>query len=135
MLFQSIKSGFLRNSVYTMADMAIHSPLLYFPMFYVCKGFVYEQSVSADVVRQQLYQYFGVNFQEDMLHLYKVWLPALCVMFAAVPLQYRPAFLFTVGAIWNMSLSVKRGEKDENIVLVNEHEASAQIAISNELQY
>ena len=107
-----MKKGFMRNSFNTMADMTIHSPLFYFPIFYIFKGFVYEKSVSIKVIKQQLYQYFVINFKEDMIDLYKVWLPTIAFMFAAIPIQYRVPWISTIGILWAVILSLKRGEAD-----------------------
>eukprot|EP00483_Globobulimina_turgida_P012821 UN12845 len=87
MLFGRMKKGMVQNVTSTMVDMMIHSPLLYFPAFYIFKGFVYENSVSMDVVKKQLYQYFVINFKDDMIDLFKIWTPTIFIMFAAIPIS------------------------------------------------
>ena len=116
-IFNNMKKGFARNLANTAADMIVHSPLVYFPIFYIFKGFVYEKCVSVDVVKQQLYQYFVINFREDMIDLYKVWGPTIFLMFAVIPIQYRVPWISTIGILWAIIISLKRGEKDENEII------------------
>eukprot|EP01084_Bolivina_argentea_P082154 148762_1 len=66
-----------------------------------------------DVIKDSLYQYFYKNFKDDMIALYKCWIPALAMMFSVVPMQYRLPFLSTVGLFWLVYLSLYRGEAEE----------------------
>lgn len=110
MLFKNMQQGFKRNVATTMTDMVCHSSLFYFPAFYIFKGFVYQRSVSMDVIKQQLHEYFVINFKEDMAHLYTVWLPTTFLMFAVIPIQYRVPWVSTIGILWATILSLKRGD-------------------------
>ena len=112
LLFDGIKHRMARNMAMTTADMTIHGPLVYFPVFYLFKGFVYEKSISMDVARQSMYQYFVINFREDMKAMYTVWCPAMFFMFTFLPIQYRVPFLLSIGLFWATMLSLKRGEPD-----------------------
>eukprot|EP01084_Bolivina_argentea_P065435 119272_1 len=112
MLFKHMKKGFIRNFTNTITDMSIHSTLFYFPAFYIFKGFVYEGNISINIVKQQLYQYFGINFKADMIDLYKVWFPTIFLMFTVIPIQYRVPWISFVGSLWAVILSLKRGDAD-----------------------
>merc|ERR1719464_2571326 len=100
--------------------MIAHSTLFYFPIFYVFKGFVYEKNVSLEIIKRQLFQYFVVNFNEDVIALFKVWTPTMFFMFAAVPLQYRVSWISAVGVVWAIILSLKRGDEKNDLLCIEE---------------
>ena len=115
-----MKHGMFKNIMTTLTDMVAHSTFFYFPIFYVFKGFVYQRNVSLDIIKQQLHQYFAVNFNEDVSALFKLWTPAIFLMFAAVPIQHRISWISSVGIVWAIILSLKRGDAREDKVCMND---------------
>lgn len=121
-IFGRMKEGFNKNISRTMVDMVFHSTFFYFPIFYIFKGFVYERSISIDIIKQQLHQYFMINFKEDMIDLYKIWLPTIFLMFYVIPMQYRVPWISTIGIVWAILLSLKRGDADEKTTIIEQNE-------------
>eukprot|EP01083_Nonionella_stella_P240856 841581_1 len=92
----------------TAVDQLIHSPLVYFPVFYCVKGMIYEGEVSKRTMHCALNQYFNVNMKDDVFALWKVWVPANILTFTVVPMHLRVPWLAGVSFVWNVILSYSR---------------------------
>lgn len=87
-------------------DQCVHHPLLYFPAFYLVKDFVVNEG-NVDfwkVVRE-----YKLTMKEDLLALWKVWVPATFLNFAFMPMWARIPWVAGTSAIWTCILSAMRG--------------------------
>eukprot|EP00468_Gymnochlora_sp_CCMP2014_P013262 CAMPEP_0167758878 /NCGR_PEP_ID=MMETSP0110_2-20121227/10715_1 /TAXON_ID=629695 /ORGANISM="Gymnochlora sp., Strain CCMP2014" /LENGTH=398 /DNA_ID=CAMNT_0007645207 /DNA_START=144 /DNA_END=1340 /DNA_ORIENTATION=- len=84
-------------------DQAIHHPLLYFPTFYMMKELVMGGKPN-DAVKK-----YKANYKEDILSLWKIWVPATIVNFTFMPMWGRIPFVATVSLFWTCLLSYMRG--------------------------
>ena len=115
-LFQNIfKNVFNTNIKQTIGqiliDQFIHSPLIYMPVFYCLKGFIYNGSMSKALINSSLNEYFCTNIKKDILALWMVWIPANMLTFTIIPLHLRVPYLTLVSFVWTVVLSALRGEE------------------------
>jgi len=87
-------------------DQCIHHPLMYFPAFYCTKEMVVSEG-NPDFRR--CLQEYRTNMKEDMLALWKIWVPATMVNFAFMPMHMRIPFVAGVSLLWTCILSTMRG--------------------------
>ena len=99
-------------------DQLIHSPLIYMPMFYCVKAVVYKGEISKGLIHSTLNKYFFVNMKDDVLSLWKFWIPANILTFTVIPLHLRVPYLTFISLVWTSYLSYLRGENDD-LVLSN----------------
>ena len=92
-------------------DQCVHHPLLYFPTFYVTRE-VIERGLSGDSVQSALGKY-RANMSEDMVALWKVWVPVTCFNFAFSPMWLRIPVVATTSLAWTAILSAMRGASTE----------------------
>lgn len=88
-------------------DQCVHHPLLYFPAFYITREVV-EHGASAGAVQAALAKY-STNVREDMLALWKLWVPVTCLNFAFSPMWLRIPVVATTSLAWTAILSAMRG--------------------------
>ena len=93
----------------------VNNPVLYFPIFYTIKEFV-EGGVLSDGIKK-----YKMNFKEDLLAIWAVWVPAQFINFAFSPMWFRVPFVACVSAFWTGYVSITRGKKqvlvDEDVVI------------------
>jgi hypothetical protein len=94
------------SSVLTFLDLGIHTPFLYFPSFYALKGYVDGQPINDSFNR------FRNNLRDDIVSMWKVWLPAQLVNFSCVPVYMRMPFITCVSFAWTILLSMQRGKSN-----------------------
>jgi len=102
-------------------DQAVHHPLMYFPVFYMIKDFV--TSDSPNPVRA-VSEYAG-NIKEDLVALWKVWIPSTFLNFAFMPMYARIPWVASTSLIWTCILSAMRGSSDvpaSNVFVGVDHE-------------
>ena len=87
-------------------DQCVHHPFLYFPVFYSIK-----EVVAGNTVMDGLTKYRG-NMSEDMVALWKVWVPATIINFSFCPMWARIPFVASTSLIWTFILSSMRGSND-----------------------
>jgi glycine cleavage system regulatory protein len=87
-------------------DQCIHHPLMYFPVFYMTKEVV--TSNGQPDFRKALNTY-KENMKEDLLALWKVWVPATLVNFAFMPMWARIPCVAGTSLVWTCILSSMRG--------------------------
>jgi len=86
----------------------VHHPLMYFPVFYMIKDFV--TSDAPNPVRA-VKEYSG-NVREDLVALWKVWIPSTFLNFAFMPMWARIPWVASTSLIWTCILSAMRGGSD-----------------------
>ena len=84
---------------------------MYFPAFYITRE-VISAGASADSVRAALAKY-RANAAEDMVALWKVWVPVTCLNFAFSPMWLRIPVVATTSLAWTAILSAMRGASAE----------------------
>lgn len=87
-------------------DQCVHHPLMYFPVFYMTKEFV--TSGGKPDFGNALSTY-RQNMKEDLLALWKIWVPATFVNFAFMPMWGRIPTVAATSMIWSCVLSAMRG--------------------------
>ncbi len=97
--------GMIQLAAQTFLDQCIHHPLMYFPAFYVTKELV--MSNSPDVMK--VLRNYKKNMKEDLLALWKIWVPATMFNFAFMPMHLRIPFVAGVSLLWTCILSAMRG--------------------------
>jgi len=89
-------------------DQFVHHPLMYFPVFYMIKDFV--TSDSPNPVRAVTE--YSHNIREDLVALWKVWIPSTFLNFAFMPMWARIPWVASTSLIWTCILSAMRGGSD-----------------------
>jgi predicted amino acid-binding ACT domain protein len=97
--------GMFQVGAQVFIDQCVHHPLMYFPVFYCTKELV--MSDKPDVVR--VLNEYRVNMKEDLLALWKIWVPATIFNFAFMPMWGRIPCVAATSAVWTMVLSSMRG--------------------------
>ena len=86
-------------------DQCIHHPFMYFPAFYCTKELVMSEKPDFG---KRIAEY-RENIKEDLVALWKVWVPATVVNFAFMPMWARIPFVAGVSLVWTCILSAMRG--------------------------
>jgi Mpv17 / PMP22 family/ACT domain len=86
-------------------DQCIHHPFMYFPAFYITKEYVMKK--DPNIVR--CLQEYRTNMKEDLVALWKIWVPCTIVNFTFMPYHLRIPFTAAVSLIWTCILSIMRG--------------------------
>ena len=89
-------------------DQCVHHPLMYFPVFYMTKEFVTSNGSPGEIVSKALSTY-RVNMKEDLIALWKIWVPATIINFAFMPMWARIPVVATTSMLWTCILSAMRG--------------------------
>lgn len=89
-------------------DQCVHHPLTYFPVFYMIKDVVTND--KPDPVRAV--NGYLENMQEDLVALWKVWVPSTFLNFAFMPMWLRIPWVASTSLIWTCILSAMRGGSD-----------------------
>ncbi|KAL3921900.1 MAG: hypothetical protein SGILL_002504, partial [Bacillariaceae sp.] len=95
----------------TFLDQCVHHPLMYFPAFYITKELVMGPSnnPSGQPEIGRVLSEYGENMREDLLALWKIWVPATLFNFAFMPMHLRIPFVACVSLLWTCVLSAMRG--------------------------
>lgn len=94
-----------QSMVLTFLDLGVHTPLMYYPSFYMIKGYLENQSTNT------VLQTYNENIKSDMIAMWKVWFPAQMINFTFVPVHFRMPFITSVSFGWTIILSLMRGNK------------------------
>jgi len=86
-------------------DQMVHHPFLYFPVFYATREFVMVE--KPDLSR--CLNTYRENMKEDLLALWKIWVPSTFVNFAFMPMWARIPWGAATSLIWTCILSAMRG--------------------------
>ena len=106
-LAQKVKDvrGMMNLVAQTFLDQCVHHPFMYFPAFYCTKELV--MSDKPDVMK--VLSDYRKNMKEDLLALWKIWVPATLCNFAFMPMHFRIPFVAGVSLLWTCVLSAMRG--------------------------
>lgn len=102
-------------------DQMVHHPLMYFPVFYMIKDFV--TSDAPNPVRAVTE--YSHNVKEDLVALWKVWIPSTFLNFAFMPMWARIPWVASTSLIWTCILSAMRGGSDvpaQNVFVGVDHD-------------
>ena len=88
-------------------DQCVHHPLMYFPVFYLVKDFVVNDGKIPNVGK--VLDGYKETMREDLLALWKIWVPATFLNFAFMPMWARIPWVAGVSALWTCVLSAMRG--------------------------
>lgn len=102
------KQGMKETGAQVVIDQFLHHPLMYFPVFYATKEIV-TNPTNPDLKKAIITDYFGTNFKEDMIALWKIWIPSTVINFAFMPLWGRIPWVASTSLIWTCVLSMMRG--------------------------
>jgi protein Mpv17 len=92
-----------QSSILTFLDLGLHTPFMYYPSFYIIKGYLEKQSSN------EIFQTYKKNIYSDLIAMWKLWLPVQMVNFSFVPLHMRMPFITSVSFGWTVILSMMRG--------------------------
>lgn len=93
----------MRSSILTFLDLGVHTPLMYYPCFYGIKS-----NLEGKDINHTLSTY-KTNIYNDMLAMWKIWIPAQLTNFLLVPLHMRMPYITSVSFGWTIILSMMRG--------------------------
>ena len=93
-------------------DQFVHHPFLYFPCFYSLK-----EVVNGGQILDGLRKY-AKNSKEDLVALWKLWVPSTIINFAFMPMHLRIPWVATTSLFWTCILSYMRGSDDVPAELV-----------------
>jgi len=113
------KQGMKETGYQVFIDQFVHHPFSYFPVFYATKEIV-QNGTNADIKRAVFTDYFGTNFKDDVIALWKVWLPSTVLNFAFMPMWGRIPWVASTSLIWTCILSMMRGGNDQVVLDENE---------------
>ena len=99
--------GLKQLAVQNFVENGINNPVLYFPIFYTVKEFIEGGELRNGVKK------YRKHFKEDVLAIWKVWIPAQFFNFAFSPMWLRVPFVAFVSAFWTGYVSMTRGRKEE----------------------
>lgn len=89
-------------------DQLIHHPLMYFPAFYITKEVVTSGGLrNADIMKAL--NTYKQNMSDDLLALWKIWIPSTILNFAFMPMWARIPWVASTSLIWTCILSGMRG--------------------------
>ena len=83
----------------------INNPILYFPIFYTIKEWLEGGPLEDGIAK------YKMNMKEDVIAIWKVWIPAQFFNFAFSPMWFRVPFVACVSAFWTGYVSMTRGKK------------------------
>jgi hypothetical protein len=90
-------------------DVAVHTPLLYFPVFYLVNAAVFGDTLRPRALARAAYRDWRSNLAEDVKMSILFWLPAHALNFYFVPLHLRVPAISGIGFFWAIGLSMFRG--------------------------
>lgn len=90
-------------------DVAVHTPLLYFPVFYLVNAAVFGDTLRPQALARAAYRDWRSNLAEDVKMSLLFWLPAHAFNFRFVPLHLRVPAISGIGFFWAIGLSMFRG--------------------------
>jgi len=102
--------GLIDLFLQTFLDQCIHHPFVYFPAFYVTKELVMggKNDDGKPNITRVLNNYRN-NMREDLVALWKIWVPATLCNFSFMPMHLRIPFTASVSLLWTCVLSAMRG--------------------------
>lgn len=96
-----------QSIVLTFLDLGLHTPLMYYPSFYMIKGYLENQSIETVITT------YNDNIKSDIITMWKIWFPAQMINFMFCPIHLRMPFITSVSFGWTIILSLMRGRKND----------------------
>ncbi len=87
-------------------DQFVHHPFFYFPAFYATREMV--MCAEKPDLRGAMMSYRS-NMREDLLAIWKVWIPSMIVNFSFMPMWARIPWVACTSLFWTCILSAMRG--------------------------
>jgi predicted amino acid-binding ACT domain protein len=97
--------GMMQLFAQVFLDQCLHHPFFYFPAFYCTKELVMAKNPDLPKVIAE----YRVNMKEDLLALWKIWVPGTLINFAFMPMHLRIPFAAGISLVWTCILSAMRG--------------------------
>lgn len=97
-----------QSAILTFLDLGVHTPLMYYPSFYMIKGYLGNQEFK------NVAQTYNENIKNDMIAIWKVWFPVQMINFTFVPVYLRMPFITSVSFGWTIILSLMRGNNKKD---------------------
>jgi len=86
-------------------DQCVHHPLMYFPAFYATKELVMSEKPDLKATMME----YKKNMKDDLLALWKIWVPSTFLNFAFMPMWARIPWVAGTSLVWTCILSSMRG--------------------------
>jgi len=86
-------------------EAVVHWPWLYIPAYYVVKQTISPTGFSLSSIANNLRS----NWREDLMLIWKVWIPAALINFSSVPLDFQIPFVAFISMFYIALFSLKRG--------------------------
>jgi glycine cleavage system regulatory protein len=87
-------------------DQFVHHPFVYFPTFYAMREVVNGGTVAGGLGK------YSKNYKEDLVALWRLWIPSMIVNFAFMPMHLRIPWVASTSLFWTCILSYMRGGPD-----------------------
>ena len=94
-----------KSVILTFLDLGVHTPLMYYPSFYMIKGYLEKQTVN------NVIETYNENIKTDLITMWRLWFPAQIINFTFIPIHFRMPFITSVSFGWTIILSCMRGNK------------------------
>lgn len=103
--------GMKQLAIQVFIENGINNPILYYPTFYSIKAFI-EGHSAVESIPVGINKY-RENLVEDVIAIWKVWVPAQFFNFAFSPMWFRVPFVACVSFMFTCYVSFKRGAPDD----------------------
>ena len=102
------KAGLLDAFRMVCFDVFVHLPLIYFPVFYTVKEFIYGSTWNPFVMSNNGLSKYSANFYKDYSAGLMLWGPSDCIQFT-LPVWLRLPYRHFVSFFWTAYVSFTRG--------------------------
>merc|ERR1712146_98779 len=96
-------------------DMFVHGPLFFFPCYYIAKESIQGEAnalTNPGKVMKKAMEKYGINYWDDWVALWKIWIPGDVLVFS-LPLWARLPANHAISFVYMCVLSFTRGCEDE----------------------
>ena len=98
--------GLKQLALQNFVENGINNALIYYPLFYTLKEYI-EGGAFEDGIKK-----YRKNMKDDLLAIWKVWVPAQFINFAFCPLWLRVPYVACLSCFWTAFVSFTRGKKE-----------------------
>ncbi|CAL1138393.1 unnamed protein product [Cladocopium goreaui] len=93
-------------------DWAVFMPLIYLPVFYTFREAVYSRPPSCIALATGACSFWAQHVGSDLTAATPLLVTSDVVMFTALPAMWRVPFLSSIGLLWVIYISLKRGSSE-----------------------
>lgn len=97
----------------TAADQLVHTPFIYFPVFYFVRTSINERAVTKETLLS-VRQTYKNNVFDDLKRYWTIWTPGIAITFGIMPLHLRLPFIAALSFFWVCILSYYHGQYDHS---------------------